>query len=59
MLKLSYEDLIAERDSALERVIALSEQAGGEGSEELNKALDVLAIAHTAAAFEWASGSLS
>ena len=24
MLKLSYEDLIAERDSALERVIALS-----------------------------------
>ena len=59
MLKLSYEDMIAERDSALERVVALWEQGGGEGSDELNKALDVLAIAHTAATFEWASGSLS
>jgi hypothetical protein len=34
MLKLSYEDMIAERDGALERVIALWEQAGGEGSDE-------------------------
>ena len=58
MLKLSYEDMIAERDSALERVVALWEQGGGEDSDELNKALDVLAIAHTAATFEWASGSL-
>jgi hypothetical protein len=59
MLKVSYEDMIAERDSALERVVALWEQGGGEDSDELNKALDVLAIAHTVATFEWASGSLS
>jgi hypothetical protein len=59
MLKLSYEDIIAERDGALERVVALYEKGGGEDSDELNKALDVLAIAHTAATFEWASNSLS
>ncbi len=51
--------LYRERASALERVVALWEQGGGEDSDELNKALDVLAIAHTAATFEWASGSLS
>jgi hypothetical protein len=55
-------DLDRERRSALERVVALWEKdsgAGGEDSEELMKALDVLAIAHMAATFEWASGSLS
>jgi hypothetical protein len=51
--------LYRERNSALERVVALWEQDGGEDSDELNKALDVLAIAHTAATFEWASNSLS
>ena len=55
-------DLDRERASALERVVALWEQGGGEDSEdseELMKALDILAIAHIAASFEWASGSLS
>jgi hypothetical protein len=52
-------DLDRERASALERVVALCEQGGGEDSEELMKALDILAIAHIAASFEWASGSLS
>jgi hypothetical protein len=52
-------DLDRERASALERVVALSDQDGGGDSEELMKALDILAIAHIAASFEWASGSLS
>jgi hypothetical protein len=52
-------DLDRERASALERVVALCEQGGGEDSEELMTALDILAIAHIAASFEWASGSLS
>jgi hypothetical protein len=52
-------DLDRERSSALERVVALWEQGGGEDSEELMKALDILAIAHMAATFDWASGSLS
>jgi hypothetical protein len=50
--------LYRERGRALERVVALCEQNGGEDSDELNRALDVLAIAHTAATFEWASNSL-
>ena len=50
-------DLNRERSSALQRVVALWEQ--GADSEELMKALDILAIAHTAATFEWASGSFS
>jgi hypothetical protein len=50
-------DLNRERSSALQRVVALWEQ--GADSEELMKALDILAIAHVAASFEWASGSLS
>ena len=50
--------LYRERDRALDRVIALSEQGEGKDSDELNKALDVLAIAHTAATFQWASSSL-
>jgi hypothetical protein len=52
-------DLDRERANALERVVALWEQGGGEDSEELIKALDILAIAHIAVSFEWASGSLS
>ena len=52
-------DLDRERAGALERVVALWEQGGSEDSEELMKALDILAIAHIAASFEWASGSLS
>lgn len=50
-------DLDRERASALDRVVALSGQGGD--SEELMKALDILAIAHIAASFEWASGSFS
>jgi hypothetical protein len=52
-------DLDRERASALERVVVLWEQGGGEDSEELMKALDILAIAHISASFEWASGSFS
>jgi hypothetical protein len=37
---------------SLERVIALCGQSEGEDSDELNKALDVLVIAHAAATFQ-------
>ena len=55
-------DLDRERRDALERVVALWETgslAGVQEGEELMKALDVLAITHMAATFEWASGSFS
>jgi hypothetical protein len=55
-------DLDRERRDALERVVALWEtdsHGGVQEGEELMKALDVLAITHTAATFEWASGSFS
>ncbi len=55
-------DLDRERRAALERVVELYEAdsgAGGHEGEELMKALDVLAITHMAATFDWASGSFS
>jgi hypothetical protein len=54
----SLDTLYRKRDRALERVVAIWEKSGGstEGSDELNRALDVLTIAHTTATFEWASG---
>jgi hypothetical protein len=55
-------DLDRERRSALARVVALSKtdsEGVGEAGEELMKALDVLAITHMAATFDWASGSFS
>lgn len=54
----SLDTLYRKRDRALERVITTWEQSGDseEKTEELNRALDVLTMAHTAATFEWASG---
>ena len=47
--------LYRKRNKALQRVMALCKDPDIE-EEELNKALDVLTIAHTAVTFEWASG---
>jgi hypothetical protein len=55
-------DLLAtlsrKRDGALERVVAIWEKGvdSQEENEELNSALDVLTITHTAATFEFAGG---
>jgi hypothetical protein len=43
---------------ALERVVAAWGKGEAAGEDELNKALDTLAVAHIAATFEWASGPL-
>jgi hypothetical protein len=48
------EALSHKRDMALERVIALWEE--GEDGEEMNNALDVLAITHTAVTFDHVGG---
>jgi hypothetical protein len=50
--------LYRKRDRALERVVAIwekSEELDRDG-EELNRALDVLTLAHTTATFEFVSG---
>ncbi|WP_369721165.1 hypothetical protein AB8Z38_29475 [Bradyrhizobium sp. LLZ17] len=53
--KLDYiEALSQKRDMALERVVMLWEK--GEDGEEMNNALDILAIAHTAATFDHVGG---
>ena len=46
------------RSDALKRVIALCGQGEDHDFEELNKAIDVLVVAHIAVTFEWASSSL-
>jgi hypothetical protein len=52
------DNLLLKRDEALERVVDiwLTEERD---PEELNKVLDVLAVAHATATFEFASGSFS
>jgi predicted RecB family endonuclease len=55
----SLDDLYRKRDSALARVVAVWMRDRGEESEELNKALDVLTVAHATATFEFASSSFS
>jgi hypothetical protein len=55
----SLDDLYLKRNEALERVVNLWLNSEGKESEELNKALDVLAVAHATATFEFASGSFS
>jgi hypothetical protein len=46
------------RDRALERVVALWDKSGApdEDPEELNRALDVLTLAHVAVTFDFVSG---
>jgi hypothetical protein len=54
----SLDVLYSKRHKALERVVAAWEKDEAAGEDELNKALDALAVAHIAATFEWASGPL-
>jgi hypothetical protein len=53
----SLDALYLKRDRALKHVVAVWANGEGEDTEELNTALDVLTLAHTAATFEWANGS--
>jgi hypothetical protein len=54
------DSLWRKRDKALERVVKIWLDDEEKDPEDLNKALDVLAVAHiTAAAFEHASDSFS
>jgi predicted RecB family endonuclease len=57
--EVSLDDLYRKRDRALARVVAVWMRDRGEESEQLNKALDVLTVAHATVAFEFASGSFS
>jgi hypothetical protein len=51
------DDLYEERHFAIEHVVAIWLRNGHD--DELEKALDVLTVAHTKATFEFASGSFS
>jgi hypothetical protein len=53
------DNLWRKRDEALERVIEIWLDEEKDTDEELNKALDVLTVAHATATFEHASGSFS
>jgi hypothetical protein len=55
----SYESLCKKRDTALERVVAIYLRDDVKDPDELNKALDVLTIAHTMSTFEFASNSFT
>ena len=55
----SLESLYRKRHRALERVVDVWLKDECEDSEELNKALDVLTVAHLTATFEFASSSFS
>jgi SPX domain protein involved in polyphosphate accumulation len=57
----SKDDLYENRDKALERVFTLCEKYEGsdEQAEELDKALDVLAVAQIMLTLDFASGCLS
>jgi hypothetical protein len=61
--RVSVDALYEKRDRALQRVLDLCQKEGNsmdiEEAEELNKALDILAVAHTMVVFEFASGSFS
>jgi hypothetical protein len=50
-------DWYHKRDKALARVVEILEK-GEKDDDDLNRALDALAVAHTAAAFEGWSGTL-
>jgi hypothetical protein len=55
----SVDKLNRKRDQALERVIAICLKKGALDEDELDKALDVLTVAHATATFEFVSGSFS
>jgi hypothetical protein len=59
--EVSLDDLCRERDEALERVVELflKDDYEEEDEDELNKAIDVLAVAHIRATFEQFSSSFS
>jgi hypothetical protein len=61
--RVSIDALYEKRDRALQRVLDLCQKDGTsmdmEEAEELNKAPDVLAVAHTMVVFEFAGGSFS
>jgi hypothetical protein len=54
----SLDTLYRKRDTALERVVAIWEKSdvSKEDPDELDRALDVLTLAHTAATFEFVGG---
>jgi hypothetical protein len=52
----SLDTLYDKRDRALERVVAIWTRDPNEDSVDLNKALDVLTLAHATATFEFAGG---
>jgi hypothetical protein len=55
----SLDSLYRKRDKALERVVSIwvKSEPSKEDPDELNRALDVLAVAHAMVTFEFASGS--
>jgi hypothetical protein len=55
----SLDSLYRKRDRALGRVVGIWLRNVGEDPDELNKALDVLTVAHATATFEFASGSFA
>jgi hypothetical protein len=55
----SLDDLYLKRDAALERVVEIFMKGEDADEDELNKALDVLTVAHVTATFEFAGGSFS
>jgi hypothetical protein len=58
--EVSLDDLSLKRDEALERVVEIFLKGDDEEEEdELNKALDVLTVAHIKATFEQFSSSFS
>jgi hypothetical protein len=52
-------NLYRKRDKALERVVEIFLKAEDADEDELNKALDVLTVAHTTATFEFVDASFS
>jgi hypothetical protein len=51
--------LYRKRDKALERVVEIYMKGEDADEDELNKALDVLTVAHARATFEFVDGSFS
>jgi hypothetical protein len=52
-------NLYRKRDKALERVVEIYLKGEDADEDELNKALDVLTVAHSSATFEFVAASFS